>query len=243
MDPLSACWKSLNTPRWYIYHFRSRPKETWQKAIQRLFETIERAPIDLCVTNTSITLFRNDDPRPVHQAPRALKQLHAFLLSKPHRFQHVTRDPTRKTLTLKNYIRGVGTIDRNLWAEWICAGIFRMAHKHSYAVTDILTIGLRGRTFFKPRKRPPPHPLSYLFNTPKPKQWKHGTNSPSQYGLFSSRERSLSEASGKDIYGTQTYTLTRGTDSHSTLHIYHIRNVPAYGSQKSYSPSSPSFSP
>ena len=243
MDPLSACWKSLDTPRWYLYHFRSRTRETWQKALERMFETIENAPIDLSVTKTSLRLFRGDDPRPVKHAPKVVRKLHTFLLSKPHRFHTVKKDPTRRTVHYSNYIRGVGYIDRDMWAEWICAGLYRGFPKHRYILTDMLTLALRRRRFHQPRKRPPPHPLNYLFNTPKKKQWKRGTVSHSLSGASLSRGRSLSEATGKDIYGPLISMQTHGTGSHHTLLIFRTRDATMFGLQNSYSPLSPSLSP
>lgn len=243
MDPLSACWNSLDTARWYIYHFRSRPRETWQNALQRLFETIQNCPIDLRITNTTLTLFRNDDPRPIANAPKYVKRLHKFLVSKPHRFQTVHKDPTRKTFAYSNYIRGVGRIDRDMWAEWIVAGLYQMAPTHRYLLTDMFIIALRGRTFHASRKRPPPHPLNYLFNTPKKKQWKRGTAPPSSSGASLLRGRSLSEATGRDIYGRLLSMQTHGTDSPHTLLLFRIRDVSTFGTQNSYSPVSPSYSP
>lgn len=243
MDPLSRCWKSLNTPRWYVFHFCSRPRETWQDAIVRMFETIEHAPIDLRVTRTTLTLFRGDDPRPVAHAPKCVRRLHDFLVSKPHRFHTVHRDPTRKTFAYSNYIRGVGRIDRDTWAAWMCAGLVRMAPAHAYVITDILCVGLRGRRFHHPRKRPPSHPLEYLFNTRPKKQCKRGTAPPSSSGASSRRARSLSEATGRDIYGPLISMQTRGTDSHHTLLLFRIRDASMFGLQNSYSPVSPSLSP
>lgn len=243
MDPLSRCWKSLDTARWYVFHFRPRPRETWQNATSRLFRTIEESPIDLRVTEHEFGLFRGDDLRPVKDGPKCVCRLHRFLISKPHRFHTVEKDPTRRTFSFSNYIRGVGFIDRDMWAEWICAGLYRMAPMHRYLITDILMIGLRGRQFYTPRKRPPPHPLKYLFNTPKKNQWKHGTISRSLSGASLPRARSLSEATGKDIYGPLLSMQTHGTDSHHTLLLFRIRDASTFGAQSSYSPLSPSFSP
>ena len=102
MDPLSRCWKSLDTPRWYVFHFRSRPRETWQEAMVRMFKTIEHAPIDLRVTRTTLTLFRDDDPRPLHVRPNVYNASTTFsypnhIVSSVQRDPHVKRLPTPTT--------------------------------------------------------------------------------------------------------------------------------------------------
>lgn len=242
MDPLTSCWTSLDTLRWYMYHWRARPRETWQQAVQRFFQTLEKEPIALEITDDTLVIFQNDDPRPVKNAPKHVKRLHTFLKSKPHRFNCVQRDPTRKTIHFKHYKRGVGFIDRAVWAEWACYGFFTLAPNKQYAVADMLAVGLSGCTFQHHKRgyRPPPHPLKHIFNTLPQKQWKRGTASVSSSGSSSLRARSLSVDTGKDIYGRLISTQTRGTGLHHTLVIFHINSYQSSGLANSYSPLSPS---
>ena len=245
MDPLTACWTSLDTLRWYIYHWRARPRETWQQAITRFFHTLQSEDIDLQITDDTLNIFRGDDPRPVQNAPKYVKRLHGFLKSKPHRFRTVRKDPTRKTIHYKGYKRGVGRIDRAAWAEWACYGFYTLAPNKQYAVTDLLQVGLHRCTFRHrhPYRRPPPHPLKHIFNTRSRYQWTPGTAAVSSSGSSSSRGRSLSVDTGRDIYGRHASTLTRGIDSHHTLVIFHINTCQPSGGVNSYYPLSPSSLP
>ena len=245
MDPLTACWTSLDTLRWYIYHWRTRPRETWQQAITRFFHTLQHQPINLQITDHTLTIFHGDDPRPVQNAPKRVKRLHAFLNSKPHRFKIVHKDPTRKTICYSGYKRGVGHIDRAAWAEWACYGFYTLAPNKQYAITDLLQVGLQACSFQHRHtdRRPPPHPLQRIFNTRPKHQWTPGTAAVSSFGSSSSRGRSLSVDTGKDIYGHHTYTQTHGTGSLHTLVIFHINTYQLYGGVNSYSHVSPPSSP
>lgn len=224
-----------------MYHWRARPRESWQQAIRRFFQTLEQEPIAIEITDHTLTIFNNDDPRPVKNAPKHVKRLHAFLKSKPHRFNCVQRDPTRKTIHFKHYKRGVGFIDRAVWAEWACYGFFTLAPNKQYAVTDMLAVGLCERSFRHRKRgyRPPPHPLKHIFNTRPTHQWKRGTASVSSSGSSSWRARSLSVDTGKDIYGRLISTQTPGIGLHHTLVIFHINGYQSSGQANSYSPASP----
>ena len=113
--------------------------------------------------------------------------------------------------------------------------------KHRYMHTDMLTLALRRRRFHQPRKRPPPHPLKYLFNTQE-KTMETWTASP-RYLVRPCRaddrfQRQLGRISmDPHLHADTWYRLTPHVAYIPHKRCYHV------SLQNSYSPLSPSLSP
>ncbi len=131
--------------RWFMWNWKTNDKETHRASLVRLLEVVCFSKIDISITNTTITIFR-DNPIPIYGAPKIITQLFDILTQYKdlffnsvitnHIFRNISCTQFKNNKTLER------TIDRLGWVSWIIWWSIQLEPSKFFIIKDIFLVAL-----------------------------------------------------------------------------------------------------
>lgn len=134
--------------RWFLWAWK--PKTSARAAcytpLTSIFELMLHAPVDICITNTTITIFKGC-PLNISNSPRVVQDLFKELSENKKKYfdnidnNYIFRNITCSVCVLNNSLEQ--KIDRIGWVTWAIYWIIKFQPTKFFTMKDIISISLR----------------------------------------------------------------------------------------------------
>ena len=132
--------------RWIIWSWKPKPNTRWNEALTGLFEMMVMTPIDVTITNTTITIFRGYE-LDVHASPPIVRGLfHDLTMRKHDYFETVENNPIFRNIKCSRSILNAhlsASIDRAGWVAWTVYWMIKFQPGRFFMMKDMLIVSLR----------------------------------------------------------------------------------------------------
>lgn len=134
--------------RWVIWSWKS--DTTWYKSVYNLFDMILNEKIDICITNSTLTIFENN-PIDVTYCPNIVKKLYMELKS--------NKDKYFNSITVNNVFRNFNysqyrlnhiletKLDRLGWITWLIYWFIKFEPTKFFLMKDIIAVPLKNLSY------------------------------------------------------------------------------------------------
>ena len=129
--------------RWFLWQWRS--KNTWIDTNTSLLDTILNKPIDITITNSTLTIFENVI-LDISSCPLIVKKLYIELNQNKHKYfnsivqNNIFRNYKYSKCKINNILEQ--KIDRLGWITWTVWWIIKSQPRHFFIIKDMLMVGL-----------------------------------------------------------------------------------------------------
>ncbi len=132
--------------RWIIWSWKPKPNTRWNEALTGLFEMMVNSPIDITITNTTITIFRGYE-LDVNASPPIVRGLfHDLTMRKHEYFETVENNAIFRNIKCSRSILNSHldeSIDRAGWVCWSIYWMIKFQPGRFFTMKDMLIVALR----------------------------------------------------------------------------------------------------
>lgn len=132
--------------RWIIWSWKPKPNTKWNDALSGLFDMMINTPIDVTITNTTITIFHEYE-LDINKSPPIVRGLFVELTMKKHEyFETVENNPIFRNIKCSRCILNThlcSSMDRAGWVCWAIYWILKFQPGRFFTMKDMLIVSLR----------------------------------------------------------------------------------------------------
>ncbi len=134
--------------RWFLWAWNpeTRARAACYTPLTSIFEIMLHTPVDICITNTTITIFKGC-PLNISNSPRVVQDLFKELSENKKKYfdnidnNYIFRNITCSECVLNNSLEQ--KIDRIGWVTWAIYWIIKFQPTKFFTMKDIISISLR----------------------------------------------------------------------------------------------------